>query len=269
MGSIQFGASLAKALFSEVGAAGLTTLRIGFSALILWLLIRPWQYKLPQGQLKSIALYGGSLGLMNLTFYFSLERIPLGVAVALEFIGPLGVAIFTSRNRKQFFFVILAALGIFLLSPVNPLNNNLDPLGVLWALIAGLFWALYIVFGQRAGKDLPSSITTSWGMLFSFLVVLLPGFILNGDRILNPNFWPMGIAIALLSSAIPYSLEMKVLKMLPKNTFGVLMSLEPAVASLMGFLFLKEVLDLNHIVAIIMIITASVGISLTSRTSQS
>lgn len=267
--SIQFGASVAKQLFPLAGAAGTTALRVSFSAVILFLVSRAWQARFTFRNLLPIAAYGMSLGLMNLLFYFSLERIPLGIAVALEFTGPLAVAVLSSRRAVDYIWVLLAALGIYLILPHADLDSALDPVGIFYALAAGFFWALYIVFGKSAGKLGGSLHITSWGMAFAALVCLPAGLLVDGPaKVLDPQWIPMGILVAILSSALPYSLEMRALKNLPTKTFGILMSLEPAVATLMGFLFLKEYLTLQQGLAIVCVILASLGSAVTARVSQ-
>ena len=269
MVSIQTGASFAKTLFPLAGAAGTTALRLFFATLLLWGFWRPWRFKLTRPQLKLLALYGMSLGFMNLTFYFALERIPLGLTVTLEFIGPLALSILTSRKRIDFFWAFLAGLGIFMVMPTSSLNQSLDPIGIGFALLAGFFWALYILFGQRAGSKINSGLATSVGMLFASLVALPFGLLIDGPKLLNTNLYLMGFLVAVLSSALPYSLEMVSMKKIPTKTFGILMSLEPAVASLIGVLFLRETLTLVQCLAIFFVIVASLGSSYTTSPQTS
>lgn len=261
--SIQTGASFAKNLFPLAGAAGTTALRLFFASIILWFIFRPWKFTYKKSDLKNLAIYGTSLGLMNLTFYFALERIPLGLAVTLEFIGPLTLAILSSRRKIDFFWALLAALGIYMVMPVSDLTHALDPVGMMFALIAGMFWAFYIYFGQRAGKDLHGGMATTIGMTFAALVAIPFGLIIDGSKLLNPSLLPMGIIVAIFSSALPYSLEMYSLKKIPTKTFGILMSLEPAVASLVGLIFLGEQLTVIQWFAIFCVMAASLGSTLT------
>lgn len=263
--SIQSGAALAKQLFMEAGPAGTTTLRVGFAALILLLAWRPWRAKFARAHLKDIALYGMSLGLMNLLFYFSLARIPLGIAVALEFTGPLALSLMASKRLTDILWAFLAALGIYLILPVQTNEHALDLLGIILALGAGGFWALYIWFGQRAGKDAHSGHVTALGMTAAALVTLPFGVAMNGSSLVNFSLWPLGLAIAVLSSAVPYSLEMLALKTIPMKTFGILMSAEPAVAALMGYIFLKEQLTPVQMAAILCVMVASAGSTATAR----
>lgn len=268
MVSIQTGASFAKGLFPLAGAAGTTALRLFFATVMLWAIWRPWKKQFKKSDLKNLFVYGASLGLMNLTFYFALERIPLGLAVTLEFVGPLTLSTLSSRRKIDFLWVILAAVGIFMVMPQTNVHLATDKLGIAFALIAGLFWAFYIHFGQKAGKDLHGGTATAIGMSFAALVALPFGLVMDGAKLLDPALLPMGLLVALLSSALPYSLEMISLKKMPTKTFGILMSLEPAIASLVGMIVLHESLSLIQWLAILCVIAASLGSALTN-TSQS
>ena len=260
--SIQTGASFAKNLFPIAGAAGTTTLRLFFASLILWAIWRPWRFTFKRSDLKNLCFYGTALGSMNLAFYFSLQRIPLGLAVTLEFIGPLTLAILTSRKKIDIFWSTLAGLGIFMVMPKTELTHAIDPVGILFALIAGMFWAFYILFGQKAGKALHSGIAATMGMTFAAFVVLPFGLMIDGPKLLNVSILPMGLFVAILSSAIPYSLEMYSLKKIPTKTFGILMSLEPAIAGLVGLICLGEQLTIIQWFAIFCVMAASLGSTL-------
>lgn len=257
--SIQLGASLAKGLFPVVGAIGATTFRLTIASAILLIIWRPWRIRLSANSYKSICIYGVSLGLMNLLFYLSLERIPLGIAVALEFTGPLAISLVQSRKLVDFLLAILAGMGIFLILPLGILESRLDPIGLAYALSAGICWAMYILFGQKAGKLEHGGVVTSYGMLVAAIIVLPFGLMFTGGGLLNPSLLPLGITVAIFSSALPYSLEMVALKEIPSRTFGILLSLEPAIASLTGILILGEHLSLKQSMAIICIIMASLG----------
>jgi inner membrane transporter RhtA len=261
--SIQFGASFAKGLFPLTGAAGMALVRLGFASLILWFLIRPWRYQIKKEHFKSLLFYGLSLGAMNLSFYLALNRIPLGIAVALEFVGPLAVAVFSSRSRMDFVWVILAAIGIYLILPQSDYQTSIDYLGVFFALLAGLFWGLYIIFGKKAGEHVPAQFAAAWGMLFAFVMVVPFGVLIDGVNLLRTDIILPGLGVALFSSALPYSLEMYSLKKIPEKTFGILMSIEPALASLAGLLVLNETLTLIQWLAIACIMLASFGTALT------
>lgn len=262
MVSIQTGASFAKGLFPLAGAAGTTAIRLFFATVILWAVWRPWKMSFKKSDLKNLFVYGASLGLMNLTFYFALERIPLGLAVTLEFVGPLTLSTLSSRRKIDFLWVILAAVGIYLVMPQTQIGAATDTLGIVFALIAGMFWAFYIHFGAKAGKDLHGGTATAIGMSFAALVALPFGLVIDGGKLLNPSLLPMGLLVAVLSSALPYSLEMISLKKMPTKTFGILMSLEPAIASLVGLIVLGETLSSVQWIAILCVIVASLGSSL-------
>lgn len=265
MASIQSGATLAKKIFPVVGAAGTSGLRLFFAALIMWIIWRPWRVKITRVELKSVAIYGISLGLMNLLFYFALARIPLGIAVALEFTGPLAVAIFSSKRKLDIAWAIMAAIGLYLLLPVDSNTSALDPIGMLFAVGAGFFWALYILFGKKAGGNLHGTLAVSWGMLFAAIVVIPFGAVSAGATLLDWNILPIAFCVGVFSSALPYTLEMFALKDIPTQTFGVLMSLEPAIAALAGFIFLSEQLTFLQIAAVFCIMLSSLGSSLTAK----
>ncbi|MEO5968588.1 MAG: EamA family transporter [Bdellovibrionia bacterium] len=265
MTSIQFGATFAKQLFPFVGTAGSSTLRLLLATVILFVVWKPWRGKISRAEIRSIALYGISLGSMNLLFYMALARIPLGIGVALEFTGPLAVSLASSRRIGDVFWAVLAVTGILLLMPVSDASTALDPIGVGYALAAGVAWALYILFGQRAGASMHGGRATSLGMLVATLVVLPIGVFQEGAKLLDLKLFPIAFSVALLGSAVPYTLEMFVLKKLPAKTFGILMSLEPAIAAISGLFLLNERLSLVQWSAIGCIIAASTGSSLSMR----
>lgn len=263
MVSLQYGATIAKNLFPVVGAAGTSALRVGFSALILIAVWRPWRRSLARREAGWIALYGITLGVMNLLFYLAIARLPLGPAVAIEFAGPLAIALIASRRTTDFLWIGVAVAGLGLLLPIAP-TSPLDPLGVALALGAALAWALYILFGQRAGR-IDGGQAVSLGMLVAALVAAPFGLAEAGAALLAPGVLMAGLLVALLSSALPYSLEMVALRRLDRKSFGVLMSLEPAVAACAGFALLGERLGAVQWLAIGLVIAASVGITATSR----
>lgn len=264
--SVQSGAAIAKTLFPALGAAATASLRIGISALILMAVYRPNLFKVNAAQWKLVIPYGLSLGAMNLIFYLAIERIPIGLAVTLEFIGPLVVAVLGSKRLTDYLWVLLAAVGILLIAPWS--NKGVDVLGVLFALLAGTLWAAYIVLGGKVSKIMKGGEAVTVGMLFATMLILPFGILGNGFQHITPTFLYLGVALALLSSAIPFTLEMKALGQLPARTFSILMSLEPAAASICGLLFLKEYLTTNEIIAVICVVTASVGSTLTSASKK-
>lgn len=264
MASIQSGASLAKQLFPLVGAQGTTTLRLLFASAIMLLLLRPWRAKLDANSLRTVMVYGVSLGCMNLMFYLAVRTVPLGIAVALEFTGPLAVAIYASRRAVDFLWIGLAVFGLILLVPIGHAQNAVDLMGAGYALAAGGFWALYIIYGQKAGHDNGVQ-TAALGVMIAALFVAPVGLIHAGTALLNPALIPLAIGVAILSTALPYSLEMIALTRMPARTFGTLMSIEPAIGALCGLLFLHEMLSITQWLAIASIIAASIGATLTLR----
>lgn len=263
--SLMCGASLAKILFAAGGPEGVTVVRTGLGALMLFVLWRPWRFRLGGTQIRAIAAYGVCLGLMNLLFYFAIQRLPLGLAVALEFLGPLAVAILYSRKPIDLFWVALVAIGIFLILPIRQSVDRLDPIGIAFALAAAAAWGIYIVVGKRAGRLAPSGAVTSIGLIFSALVTLPFGATKAVVLFSHSEFFWRACGVGLLSSALPYSLEINALKNLPEKHFGLLMSLEPAIAALAGFVILGERLTPVQMVAVLCVIAASVGSTVTGR----
>lgn len=262
--SIQSGASLAKSLFPLIGAPGVTALRLALGTLILVVVFKPWRLRFSKEQRLPLLFYGLSLGAMNYLFYLSLQRIPLGIAVALEFTGPLAVALFSSRRPVDFIWVVLAVMGLWFLLPLGQDVAHVDLTGALLALGAGAGWAVYILSGRRAGED-HGPATVAMGSLIAAVVFVPLGAIQAADTLLQWSLLPLGLAIAVLSTALPYSLEMIALTRLPTRTFGTLMSMEPALAAMSGMVFLGETLTFSQSMALGAIIMASMGSTLTMR----
>ncbi|ODT82258.1 MAG: transporter [Pelagibacterium sp. SCN 64-44] len=258
----QTGASFAKMLFPLVGANGATALRLTLAALVLLAIFRPWRHRLDHRQWRAVLLYGGAMGAMNLFFYAALEHIPLGVAVALEFTGPLAVALFGARKPLDFFWIALALAGFALLLPWMPVEGGISPLGVFLALCAGACWAGYIIFGQRAGTGAGPHIA-ALGVAAAALIALPFGIAGAGAALLDPAVLPLALAVALLSSAIPYALDMVALPHIPARLFGILMSGQPAFAALSGLVILRETLDWIQVTGIAAIMAASIGATIT------
>lgn len=254
--STQLGAALAKTLFEDLGPTGTVLLRVGFAAVALVALWRPGLRRWARRDLALAALFGVALAGMNLSFYGAIERLPLGVAVTLEFSGPLAVALFGSRRALDVLWAVLAAAGIVLLA--DP-AGALDAVGVALALLAGVFWASYILLSRRAGQAFPGGTGLALAMSLGAIVLVPVGVAGAGAALLDPRALAVGAAVALLSSAIPYSLELEALRRLPPRVFGVLMSIEPAVAALVGFAVLGEILGLREVAAIVLVVVASVG----------
>ena len=262
--SIQSGASLAKSLFPLIGAPGVTALRLALGTLILVVVFKPWRLRFAKEQRLPLLFYGLSLGAMNYLFYLSLQRIPLGIAVALEFTGPLAVALFSSRRPVDFIWVMLAITGLWFLLPLGQDVAHVDLTGALLALGAGAGWAIYILSGRRAGEE-HGPATVAMGSLIAAIVFVPLGAFQATDALWHWSLLPIGLAIAILSTALPYSLEMIALTRLPTRTFGTLMSMEPALAALSGMVFLGEMLTFNQTLALGAIIMASMGSTLTMR----
>lgn len=262
--SLQGGASLAKSLFSTVGAPGITALRLGLGTLILCIIFKPWRLRFTREQRKPLLMYGLALGCMNYLFYLSIRTVPLGVAVGLEFLGPLTLALIGARRPLDFVWVLLAVVGLWFLLPIGEGMSHIDPLGALLAVGAGACWAVYILAGQRAGAE-HGPATVAVGSLIASVIFVPLGLIFAAPGIWHWEVLPLALLIALLSSAIPYSLEMMALTRLPARIFGTLMSLEPAMAALSGMLFLGELLTLKQWIALLAIIIASAGSTLTMK----
>jgi inner membrane transporter RhtA len=256
--SVQFGAALAKTLFDDLGPGGTVLLRVALAAALLLALWRPRIGGHPPRDLALAAAFGLSLAGMNLAFYEALDRIPLGVAVTFEFVGPVGVAVAGSRRALDLLWVLLAALGILLLSDFGDFGG-LDSGGVGLALLAGGFWAAYILLSARTGRVFPGGTGLALAMLVASVALLPVGIADGGDALLQPDLLAIGAAVAMLSSAIPYSLELESLRRLPEAVFGVLMSLEPAMAALAGFVVLGQDLVARELVAIVLVVAASAG----------
>ena len=267
MGSIQLGASFAKTLFHSVGASGAVALRTALATLMLAVVLRPWRTRISQGSWRALVVYGVSLGVMNFLYYLALRTLPLGITVAIEFVGPLTVAVLSSRRALDFLWIGLAAAGLALLLPLGQSHGNVDATGALFALGAGTCWALYIVFGQKAGADYGAQ-TVALGSVIASVIVVPIGVTQAGAGLFAPAILPYGLAIALLSTALPYTLEMIALTRLLARTFGILMSIEPVFGALVGWVMLHEELLLSQWAAIGMIILASIGTTWTATAQR-
>ncbi|WP_380181294.1 threonine/homoserine exporter RhtA [Kalamiella sp. sgz302252] len=265
--SIQSGASLAKTLFPLVGAPGITALRLMLGTLILFVIFKPWRLRFSRQRVVPLIFYGLALGAMNYTFYLSIRTVPLGIAVALEFVGPLTLALVGSRKPLDFLWVALALAGLWFLLPLGKSMAGVDPKGALLALTAGACWAIYILSGQRAGAE-HGPATVAVGSLIASLVFVPVGFTFADSGIWNLSILPIALAVAVLSTAFPYTLEMVALTRLPAKTFGTLMSLEPAMGAFSGMLFLGELLTLPQWLGLLAIIIASAGATLTLRPAK-
>jgi inner membrane transporter RhtA len=255
--SVQVGAGLAKSLFAELPPSAVVFLRIGAGALILGVVARPRLRGLTRRDLAAGVAFGVTLGAMNLSFYEALARLPIGIVVAIEFLGPLGVAVAASRRRLDLLWVGLAGTGVLLLAPGG--SGRIGLVGVGFALMAALCWAAYILLSAAVGSRFPGTTGLSFAMFVAVVVIAPLGIASGGSGLLRPEPLLFGAGVGLLSSVIPYSIEMEALRRMPKRVFGILMSLEPAVAALVGLLLLGEVLDLREWAAIAAVVIGSLG----------
>jgi inner membrane transporter RhtA len=267
--SAQLGAAIAKTLFDSLGPGGTVFLRIAFAALVLLVLVRPKLGGHDGNAYLVAGLFGLALALMNFSLYLAIDRIPLGVAVTLEFVGPLGVAVAGSRRILDVLWVVLAAAGILLLAPLGAFGGmDLDPVGVAFALLAGCLWASYILLSARTGSAFPGGTGLVIALCVGTVVMAPVGIAGAGSALLDPKLLLAGFGVAMLSSAIPFYLDLEALRKIPARIFGVLMSLEPAVAALAGLLVLGERLGIRAVVAIALVTVAAAGASLFGRQTE-
>jgi inner membrane transporter RhtA len=260
--SVQSGSVVATHLFGQVQPTGAAMLRIAIAALVGLVIWRPRPHRHAPGDLLLAILFGLTLAALTGTFYLALDRLPLGIAVTVEFLGPLGVAVAGSRRALDILWVVLAAGGIVLLTPWT--GTHLDTAGAIFGLLAGVFWAAYIVLSSRVGRVYPGGQGLAMAMVVGGLALLPFGIAGGGWHLLDPRLLLGGLVVACLSSVIPYSLELEALRSLPTRVFGVLMSLEPAAAALIGFIGLQQTLGLWAITAVILVSLASLGATRTS-----
>lgn len=258
----QFGAALVTPLFARVGAEGASALRLGLAAFALNAVLRPWRAPLPRGILGWTVGYGLGLAGLNLFFYFAIQTLPLGVTVAVEFLGPLGLAVLASRRRIDLLWAVLAGGGMLCLVPAAEAGGARDLAGFGFALLSAGSWVVYILCGQRAGQL--GSRAVALGLAVAAVAVLPLGIAHAGRDLLRADVLPLGIAVAGISGCLPYGLEMVALKRLPTRVFGILMSLEPAAGALFGYLLLGQHLTGLQGAAIAAVMAASVGSSLSA-----
>jgi inner membrane transporter RhtA len=256
--SVQCGSALATSLFDSVGAAGAVFLRAGFGALVLLAITRAEPLRSQEWRHRDVVLLGAAVAAVNFFFYAALERLPLGITVTLEFVGPLGVAVFGSRQRRDLLWALLAGAGILLLSDGGG-GEGVDPVGVILALTAGLFWAAYIVQSARVGTLGPGLGGATMAAVISTVLIAPFGIVQGAGEFLDPRVLAAGAAVGVLATAIPYAFEIEALRRLPQSVFGVLMSLEPAVAAAIGFLALSQDLTAVEVLAIALVVLASAG----------
>ncbi|GAB2476261.1 EamA family transporter [Streptosporangium sandarakinum] len=262
--SVQLGAGFAKDLFTQLPPSAVVFLRIAMSALVLGLVARPRLRGLTRADVAAGVAFGVILGVMNLSFYEALARLPMGIAVAIEFLGPLGVAVAASRRRLDLLWVLLAGSGIVLLAPWGAAAGT-SWAGIAFALVAALCWAGYILLSAAVGRRFPGTTGLSFAMIVAFVVIAPLGVGTGGADLLRPEVLLIGLGVGLLSSVIPYSIELEALRRMPKQVFGILMSLEPAAAALIGLVVLGEVLEAREWAAIACVVVASVGATRSTR----
>lgn len=264
--SYQVSASLAKQLFQVLDPLTVTILRLIFAFIFVFVIFRSWKIinKLKDLAWKDLILYSLSLGLMNILFYLALEKIPLGVAVGLEFTGPLAVALFAVQQKRDYLWVILAILGIIGLIPYQQIDD-FSLVGAMYALGAGVCWGSYIHFGQRIVQQNIGMHGLTIGIGCSVLYILPFALWNNAPAMFEVQHWGVAIAIAFLATAVPYALDLYALKFLNKMVYGTLTSLSPALAGIAGFILLNEVLGLWQMLALACIVLASIGVTVFAR----
>ena len=262
--SVQFGAAISVTIFDEVGVAGSTLLRLAFASLFLFLLSRPKVLQWSARQVRMAIAFGVTLAAMNLAFYFAIDILPVGVATTIEFIGPISIAAIFSRRLLDGLWVALAAAGVVLIA--QPWSGgSLELEGVLLALLAAFFWAVYILIAQRAGEIFPDRDGLTIAMMIGTAIVFIPGVASGGAMLVTPQILLLGAVIGLLSSLIPYSFELEALRRMPARVFGTLMSIEPAVAVFTGFVVLSQKPTLLELFAISLVVAASIGVTRSAR----
>jgi inner membrane transporter RhtA len=261
--SVQAGAAVAKSLFPELGPPGVVFLRLLFGSIALWAIARPQLRERPWRELRLVVALGVVLVSMNVSFYESIARLPLGIAVTVEFLGPLAVAVLGSRRRMDFVWVALAGAGVALLADGG--GKSVSTAGLALAALAGFFWALYILLSVPIGKAYAGASGLAPAMVLGAVLIAPWGIISAGHNLRDPQLLGAAVGVGLLSSALPWSLELEALRRLPTHVFSVVLSLEPAVAALAGFVFLHEHLTLRSWFAICLVVVASAGATRSRR----
>jgi inner membrane transporter RhtA len=264
--SVQTGAALARSVFNDTGALGITLMRLGFSSAVLVAVLRPRPWTWSREAKLSTLLYGLAMAGMNIVFYLALRTVPLGVCVTVEFLGPLTVALVQTRRWRDLIWVSVAATGVVLLGLGG--EGDVPIGGLLLALLAGTFWGLYILASARVGREVPGAEGLAMALVIAALIALPFGARGVGRVLDQPHVLLIGGAVAVLSSIIPYGCELAALRRMPTRIFGVLMSVEPGAAAVAGLVVLDQALSGREVVALVMVSVASVGITLGRRGDQ-
>lgn len=262
MVSVQTGAAFAKTLFPVVGSEGVAALRLGISAVILFLIFRPWTLRQSGISYGAITLYGVVLALMNLLIYRAFAYIPVSIAISIEVMGPLTAALLTSRQKTDLLWILLSAIGMFLLA-AGDINNTIDIRGVAYSVAAALFWGMYVIVGKKVSGGGGRSVAA--GMLIAALIAVPLGIAQAGVALLAPEVLLTGLCVALLSSMLPFLLDVYAMRWLPSRVFGVLLSGSPAVSALAGWIILHEELSLTQCGGILSVMAACAGCALFAR----
>ena len=258
--SVQGGASVAKSLFPSFGPPGVVWLRLLFGSIALWVIARPELRSRPWRELRLVGALGLVLVSMNVAFYESIDRLPLGVAVTVEFLGPLAVAVIASRRRLDLVWIVLAGAGVALLA--DGAGEGVHPFGLALAALAGVFWALYITLSVPIGKAFPGASGLAPAMVLGAILITPWGIVSAGSHLRDPQLVGAAVGVGLLSSALPWSLELEALRRLPTSAFGVVLALEPAIAAFTGWAFLHEHLHTRAWIALGLVVVASAGAAL-------
>lgn len=268
MVAYQISASFAKQLFEVLDPLTVVTLRLCFASILIILMFRSWKIikRLPYLKWKDLLLYSGSVCLMNVLFYASLGKLPQGIAVGLEFLGPLTLALLSIKHKSDYLWVLLAIIGVALMVPwQDATTHNFSYLGAAFALGAGICWAIYIYYGQRVVRQNIGMHALSIAIVLSAMVMLPISAVHNPEALLKTEYWGKALLIALLATAIPYALDLMALKRLSKLSYGTLSSLSPALGAIAGFFLLKEQISLWQSIALICIMLASIGVTFRSK----
>jgi inner membrane transporter RhtA len=268
--SLQFGAAIATELFDEVGSAGASALRLGLAAVVLLFWARPDVRSWSASHRRSVVLLGLSMAVMNYAFYEAVSRIPLGAAITIEFLGPLGLAVALSRRWRELVFVALALAGVAVLGfgQQGSVEGSLDPVGVAAALVAAVFWACYILTGSRLATTDPGIGSLAGACTVAAIVVVPIGIASSGTDLLDVRVLVLGLGMAVLASVVPYSFELRALERMAKRTFSILVALEPAIGAMVGAVLLDQHLGAVSLLGVVLVVAAGIGATATAPADQ-